>query len=244
MLATIINSIGVVVGALLGLFLGQRINERIRTVVFAAAGIMSIVLGIMMCIKGERILYLAISLFGGGILGTVIGIEPAIERFGAFLHRLLKPRATTATAADQPAQARFAQGFLDSSVLFCIGSMAILGSIQAGTSGDYSILLTKTVMDSFVAMLMAAALGAGVAFSGLSILIYQGAITLAAGLLAPLMSDLVISGISGTGGAIVLMIGLNLLGLTRIPTGNFLVSLVLAIGFALADPWMPAFMRT
>lgn len=231
MIATLINAGGVLVGALLGLFFARHISEPIKKTVFAAAGIMSLVIGITMAIKTERILYLSISLVGGGLVGTLLHIEDHIMRLGDRIKSLVPPSARGGS---------FAEGFLEASVLFCVGAMAIIGSINAGTTGDYTILLTKTVMDTFIAILFGAAMGLGVAFSALSILVYQGAITLAAGLIVPWLTPGVTAAINGTGGAIIIMIGLNLLGLTRIPTGNFLISLVAAVTLALVDPWMPA----
>lgn len=234
MIATIINSLGVLLGSILGLVFAKHISEKFRTVIFSAAGIMSLVIGILMAMKTERMLYLSLSLVLGGIAGTALGIEDRIKGLGEHMKKLLPTNA---------GKGNFAEGFLESSVLFCVGAMAIIGSIQAGTQGDYSLLLTKTVMDTFVAILLAAALGLGVAFSALSILVYQGALTLMSGSIAPHMTAVVSSSINGTGGAIVLMIGLNLLGLTKIPTGNFIMALVLAVVFALLDPYLPGFFR-
>lgn len=234
MIATIINSLGVLLGSILGLVFAKHISEKFRTVIFAAAGIMSMVIGILMAIKTERILFLSLSLVLGGIAGTALGIEDRIKGLGERI-KLLVPKSAGG--------GNFAEGFLESSVLFCVGAMAIIGSIQAGTQGDYSLLLTKTVMDTFIAILLAAALGLGVAFSAVSILAYQGALTLMSGFIAPHMTQVMTSSINGTGGAIVMMIGLNLLGLTKIPTGNFIMALVLAVVFAIIDPGLPAFLR-
>jgi uncharacterized membrane protein YqgA involved in biofilm formation len=111
-----------------------------------------------------------------------------------------------------------------------------VGSFKAGTEGDYSLILTKSVLDGFMAILMTAAMGPGVAFSALPILLYQGALTLAAGFLKPFVSDLMLAELTGIGGAFVLMIGLNLLGLKKIKTADFLPALLLIIVFVLADP--------
>jgi len=235
-IATIINSAGVLLGAIIGLVAARHIKEHIKSTIFTAAGMMSLIIGILMAIKTQRVLFLALSLVAGGLFGTMLRIEDRILSLGESIKKLL-PR-------QQGDNHSFARGFLESSVLFCVGSMAILGSLNAGAHGDYSLLLTKTVMDSFVAILLAASLGMGVAFSSVSILLYQGAITLLATTVAPYMSPLLISSISGTGGAMVMMIGLNLMGLTRIPTGNYLMSLVLAVAFVLADPYLPAILRS
>jgi uncharacterized membrane protein YqgA involved in biofilm formation len=136
----------------------------------------------------------------------------------------------------------FAQGFLVSSVLFCVGALAIIGSFQAGVEKNYELLLTKSVMDGFMAVLLTAAYGIGVGFSALPILVYQGALTLLAGVLSPFVSELMVSEISGVGGAMVVMIGLNLLELKTIKTADFLPGLVVVVGFVLADPFLSLFL--
>ena len=125
-----------------------------------------------------------------------------------------------------------------SSVLFCVGALAIIGSFRAGVEHDYELLFTKSVMDGFMAILLTAAYGISVGFSALSVLVYQGALTLLAGVLAPFVSDLMVSEISGVGGAMVVMIGLNLLELRTIKTADFLPGLVIVVLFVIADPWL------
>jgi uncharacterized membrane protein YqgA involved in biofilm formation len=247
MLATIVNSLAILIGSLLGLAFRRSISDSFRDIVFVAAGCLSLVIGILMAIKSEHILYLALSLVGGGIIGAALRVEEGVLRLGEAMRRLgqrwAKPAGLAGAEDGHMASSRFAEGFLESSVLFCVGSMAILGSIQAGTAGDYKLLFTKSVMDGVIAILLAAGLGAGVAASALSILVYQGAITLAAGFLQPWISPIILSMITSVGGPMVIMIGINLLGLRKIPTANFLPALVLALGFALADPWIPVMFK-
>jgi uncharacterized membrane protein YqgA involved in biofilm formation len=207
-----------------------------------------------MALRSGRIVYLAIALIAGGLIGTWLDIEGAILRFGVVLERLTtrrKPKTAAVVATGGAADASdtsaktiddgrsgwdFGHGFLNASVLFCVGAMALVGSFKAGTEGDYSLILTKSVLDGFMAILMTAAMGPGVAFSALPILLYQGALTLAAGFLKPFVSDLMLAELTGIGGAFVLMIGLNLLGLKKIKTADFLPALLLIIAFVLADP--------
>ena len=243
MIATFINAAAIIIGGLIGLLAGAfiRKNEGIQSMVFIGIGITTLVIGTMMALRTERILYLALALVSGGVIGEFLGIERGIGKIGASLHRLsLSFNQKKTLDPDHAAKgASFAAGFLEATVLFCVGSMAILGSIQAGLQGQYSILLTKSVMDGFMALLMAAGLGVGVLYSAVSIIVYQGAITLAAGLIGSSVPDLVLSEISGIGGAMILMISLNILGLKKIPTANFLPSLVIVVLFALADPVLP-----
>lgn len=248
MLATIINAVAILIGGIAGIVFRNRISEQVKTVIFVAAGVTSLVIGISMALKVERVLYFAVALVGGGLIGALLRIEDGVLWLGEKLRGIggkfgrRKVAVPDSLTAPSETGSGFARGFLEASVLFCVGAMAILGSIEAGTAGPYGpfpILLTKSVMDGFISILLAAALGAGVIASALSILIYQGLLTLGAGLLSQFISPLMVSMISAVGGAMVIMIGINLLGLKKIPTANFLPGIVIAVALAAADPWMP-----
>jgi uncharacterized membrane protein YqgA involved in biofilm formation len=232
MLAVFINVGAVVVGSLVGLLFGRKINEKLRTLVMTSAGLITLLVGLQMAWKGQRILYLLLSILIGGLIGYALDIEGGILKFGEALKRLV-PGAKNNSGG-------FAEGFLAASVLFCVGAMSILGSFQAGAEGKMDIILIKSVMDGCMAVILTGALGVGVGFSALSILVYQGALTLAAVGVKPWVDahPLVLSEVSGVGGLMVCMISLNLLELKKIPTGNFLPALVLVVGFVLLDPWL------
>lgn len=227
-IATFINAAAVVVGSLIGLLVGRGISERYRRVVFTAVGAVTLVIGMSMALSTQRFLYLALSLVIGGLVGTLLHIEDSIHALGERLR----------TRVGRGDDAGFATGFLSASVLFCVGALAILGSFQAGVEERYTLLLTKSVMDGFMAILLTAAWGVGVAFSAISILVYQGALTLLAGLIAPWVSELMLGEISGVGGAMVIMIGLNLLDLREIKTADFLPALAVVVVLVLVDPWI------
>jgi uncharacterized membrane protein YqgA involved in biofilm formation len=200
-----------------------------------SAGLVTLLIGLQMAWKDQRILYLVLSVLVGGLIGSALDIEGKILRIGDRLQRLV-PFETGGKD--------FAQGFLTSSVLFCVGAMSILGSFQAGAEGKMDIILVKSVMDGFMAFLLTGALGSGVGFSALSILLYQGSLTLLAVWVKPWVDlhPLVLAEVSGVGGIMVMMISLNLLELKKIPTGNFLPSLVLTVLLVLADPWLAPFL--
>ncbi|AEJ19092.1 DUF554 domain-containing protein [Gracilinema caldarium] len=249
MIATIVNALAVIFGSLLGLVLGGKISDKYRTVVFDGAGITTVVIGITMAITSQRIIYLALALIIGGLIGTALDFDSAILRFGRFLEKLsLKGKAkselkaTKVQSTENPTDHRsswdFGHAFLNASVLFCVGAMALLGSFKAGTEGDYTLILTKSILDGFMAILMTAAMGPGVAFSALPILVYQGLLTLGAQSVKPLVSSLMLSELTGVGGAMVLMIGLNLLSVKSIKTANFLPALVLIVILTLLDPYL------
>ncbi len=227
MIATLVNAAAVLVGSLLGLLLHGRIRQSFKVVVSAGAGIVTLVIGMKMAFEAASIVFLAISLILGGILGDWLRIEDGILRLGEALKRTF---ARGDAVAGAPGDGRdFAYGFLNASVLFCVGAMTLVGSFRAGTDADYSLIFTKSVMDGFMAIVLTAALGVGVAFSALTILVYQGGLTLLAASVKPLVSDLLMSELTGVGGALVLMIGLNLIGLTKLKTANFVPALVLIV---------------
>jgi uncharacterized membrane protein YqgA involved in biofilm formation len=212
--------LAVIVGSLLGLLLHAKIKESFKTVVYVGAGATSLIIGIQMAIQSSKIVYLALSLLIGGILGTWWRIEDGILALGDTLKR---------TFAKKETGTDFAFGFLSSSVLFCVGAMALIGSFKAGAEGDYNLIFTKSVMDGFMAIVFTAAMGIGVMFSALSVFVYQGILTLLSVWLKPLVSEALLRELTGVGGALVIMIGINLLGLAKLKTANFLPALLLIV---------------
>jgi len=154
MIATVINAAAIILGSLIGLLIRKGIKDEYRKVVFTAAGMTSLTIGIQMALKTTHILAFALALMIGGLVGTMLDIEGGIERLG----ERLKARFASKS------EGAFAAGFLNGSILFCTGAMAILGSFKAGTEGDYSLIFTKTVLDGFVSIIFASAMGIGVAF--------------------------------------------------------------------------------
>ena len=226
MLATLVNAAAVIVGSLIGLLLRGRIKESFKTVISVGAGITTVIIAVQMSLKSTQIVYLALSLIIGGLLGTWWRIEEGILSFGETLKR---------TFARRSDGAQFAYGFLNASVLFCVGAVSLVGSIKAGAEGNYDLILMKSVLDGFMSIVFTAAMGIGVAFSALSVLVYQGLLTLAAGWLKPLMSDTLLNELTGVGGGLVFMISLNLLGIAKPKTANFLPSLLLIVLFVLGE---------
>ena len=165
----------------------------------------------------------------GGLTGTFVKIEEKIEYFGEFLKRKF-------TLKDN--SGNFALGFLTASILFCSGSMAIVGSFQAGTQGVYDLIFTKSVIDGFVAIFMSTVYGVGVSFSIISIFLYQGTLTILSSFLEPYVSETMLTEVSAVGGATVMMIGINLLKLAKIKTGDFLPALIYSILLVLLIPYI------
>lgn len=229
MIATIINCLTVIAGSLFGLIFHRRISEAYKKIVFSATGLIALVLGLKMSFEGTKIIYLAFSLILGGILGEWWNIEGGIIRFGNFLRSKF---------AKKESGTDFAYGFLDASVIFCVGAMTLIGAFKAGAEGDYTLLLTKSIMDGFMAMILTSAMGLGVIFSALTIFVYEGGLTLVSIWLKPLVNDLVLSELTGVGGVLVIMVGINLLGLTKLKTANFLPALILILVFVAINPYL------
>ncbi len=218
MLAVLINCGAIIVGSLIGLLVGKHVKDNFKEIVFSCSGLITIVMGIQMSIATTNALVLLIALLLGGALGYLLKIEDRVLSLGDKLGK----------ATHNDGSQSFAQGFLTASVLFCSGAMAVVGSIQAGTTGDMTTILIKSVMDGCIAIVFASIYGIGVMFSFLSILIYQGFFTLAGGWIEPLIGEIGINELSAEGGVLLLMIGLGLLNIRKFKTGNFLPSLIFA----------------
>lgn len=229
MIATIVNTCAVLIGSLLGLLLRTKIKDSFKTIVQIGAGITSLIIGIKMALTGQKIVFLALSLIIGGILGEWWRIEDGILLLGEKLKT---------TFAKRQSGSEFGFGFLNASVLFCVGAMALVGSFKAGAEGNYELIYTKSVMDGFMAIVLTAAMGIGVGFSALSVLVYQGTLTIAAVWLSPLVSEMLLKELTGVGGALVVMIGINLLGLAKLKTANFLPALILIVLFVVGEGWV------
>ncbi|MFO7730845.1 MAG: DUF554 domain-containing protein [Spirochaetia bacterium] len=235
MIATIVNCITVIIGSLVGLLLRKNMSPKIKEVVYIGAGLISLAIGMQMTFESQRIVYMALAVILGGMLGTAWNIEGGIMNFGGWLQRTFAKNAESG--------ASFAQGFLDASVLFCVGALTIVGAIKAGAEGNYDLILMKSVLDGFMAIMFTAAMGIGVMFSVITILVYQGGLTLLAGVIGPLIGELGLAEISGTGGILILMIGMNLLKLHDIKTGNFLPALLVVLVFTTLDPYVVPFLQ-
>ena len=245
MLAVFVNCGAVILGSLIGLLFSKKFTDELSDMIQTACGIITLVIGLQMAFKYNSIVYMALSLIIGAIIGYALDIDGAILRFGGWLQKITSPKSKTSAqgellgadiALDEQKKHNFAYAFLNASVLFCVGAMSIVGSFKAGVEHDYTIIFTKSILDGFMAISFAAAMGIGTMFSIIFILIYQGGLTLLSGVLQPYVSDLLIDELSAVGGAIIIMIGVNLLGLKKIKTANYLPALVIEILFVVLVP--------
>lgn len=248
MLAVFVNCGAIILGSIIGLLFAKKFTEELSDMIQTACGIITLVIGLQMAFKYNSIVYLSLSLIIGAIIGYLLNIDGAILRLGAWLEKTVARKNRDATTQGYTSESEtvlnknpkhnFAYAFLNSSVLFCVGAMAIVGSFKAGVEHDYTIIFTKSILDGFIAISFAAAMGVGTAFSALMIFLYQGSLTLLAGVIQPYVSELLISEVSACGGAIIVMIGINLLGLKKIKTANFLPALLIEILFVLCVPFI------
>jgi uncharacterized membrane protein YqgA involved in biofilm formation len=211
-------------GSLLGLLVGRGIKEKYQETVIYGLALCVIVLGIQMALQGQHILLTIISLVVGSILGEALGIEEKLEQVGTLLaEKFQKSRKKGDAGTDA-----FVEGFLNASLLYCVGAMAIVGSIQDGLSGDPTTLYTKALIDGLSGIIYASNFGVGVLFSALSVGVYQGILTALAGFLGPWMSQLVVQEVAACGGLMILGIGINMTKLLKIRVGNMLPGLLVA----------------
>ena len=235
MIGTFLNIGTVLLGSLLGLLFGSRLPTRLKETVIAGLGLFTMVMGVQMFLKTENPLIVLGALLIGVMLGEWWKIEDGLQSLGRRLEeRFAKNGEPGRSKAEEPAThaprtSRFVRGFLTASLLFCVGPLTILGSIQDGLRGDYSLLAVKSVLDGFASLAFASTLGIGVMFSTLVILVYQGGISLLAAQLSAVVTEPMMNELTAVGG--VILVGLAISSLLEIKTirvGNFLPALAVA----------------
>jgi hypothetical protein len=227
---TLINVAAIIVGSLIGLLAGNRIPEKTRQTLISALGLFTLAYGIFIFGQTQNLLIPLFSLVLGTIFGELLKIEEGLNSLGENIQKKLASWKPNLTGESQ----RFVTGFVSASLLFVIGPMAILGSIQDGISGDFQMLAIKSLLDGIASIAFASTLGVGVVFSALIVLVYQGAISLLAGWIGQGFGEAVIAEMTATGGIILVGIAIsNLLQIKKIRTGSFLPALFLAVVFVL-----------
>lgn len=232
MTAVFINMATVILGSSLGIIFRNRIKQEYINSVIAALGLVTIVIGITSAIETENLLCVIICMALGTVLGELLRIDDRIEGAGDFVKdTLLRGKMN---------ESRFTEGFVSACILFCVGSMTIMGSFEAGINGDGSIIYAKSVLDFVSSTAFGAAMGIGVTFSALFILLFQGGLTLLAGALSPFLSPEVVTEMSAAGGAILIGMGINMLELSdkRIKVANMLPAVFLPIAFVPLYNWL------
>lgn len=221
---TIVNVAAIAAGSLVGLLVGRGIKEKYQETVIYGLALCVILLGLQMAFQGKHILITIVSLVIGSILGEALDIEDKLEKVGLWLAQKVQKAKGKGDAGTDA----FVEGFLSTSLLYCVGAMAIVGSIQDGLTGDATTLYTKALIDGLSGIIYASNMGIGVLFSALSVGVYQGTLTALAGLLGPYMSQTVVQEIAASGGLMILGVGINMTKLLKIRVGNMLPGLVVA----------------
>lgn len=229
--ATLINAALILVGSVIGLLFKNIISQRILSAVTKALGLCVLGIGVMGLIKTEDMLCVIICMVVGTVIGELLNIERGLERAGDWLR---------SKVAKQEGDSRFTESFVSAFLLFCVGAMTITGAIDAGMNGDYSTILSKSVLDGISSVSFAATMGVGVMFSVIPLLIYQGGITLLAGWIGPLLPAAVITEMTAVGSAIIVGIALNMLELSknRIRVSNMIPAMFLPIAYLPLANWL------
>lgn len=230
MLATYINCILVLAGSAVGVLLKGRIGPRFMSAMHSAMALCVMGIGIASAVKTEHTLCVIICMVVGTCLGVALRIEQRLDRLGDWIKRRVVRKGDTS---------QFTQGFVSAALLYCVGSMAVMGALEAGINHDYSILVSKGVIDGVTSISLAAINGVGVAFSVVPLLLYQGGLTLLAGLVGPLLTDVMVLEMSAVGGTVILGIGFNMLFPDKhIPVGDMLPAIFLPIAYLPLVSWL------
>ncbi len=223
MIGTIVNAGAVIAGSLAGMAVHSRLPKKITDAVFQAIGLFTIVIGIGMSLRSDRMLVVVLSLVLGTVVGQGIDIDRYIQRFSEYLQK----KSGKKSAGEAPG--RFTEGFIPATMLFCVGSMAILGAIEDGLGQTPDILYTKSLMDGISSVILASTFGAAILLSSVPMFIYQGAITLFAASMMRLMTEPMIADLTATGGVLLIGLGITILKIKEIKISNMLPALVAAV---------------
>jgi hypothetical protein len=216
-LGTLINVGAVIAGSLVGLFFHTRLPKRLTAIAFQAIGLFTVFMGVTMAMRTSSFLVMIFSIAPGAIAGELIDIDRHLKRLGDWLKSRVRSR-----------NERFTEGMVTAFLLFCMGSMTVLGAIEEGLGGRPNLLAAKSVLDGFASLALAASLGVGVLFSAVPLLLYQGGLTLFAGSLHNVLSNVVVNEVSAVGGLILVGLGINILEIRQLKVINMLPALVFA----------------
>lgn len=218
MLGTIVNAIAIILGAFVGILIKKGIKEKYKSTIMDGIGLSVVIIGIMGGIKANNIILAIASIVVGSIIGEMIDIDLKLDHLGLTMEKSFGK-----------GDSNFSKGFVTASLVYCIGAMAIVGSLESGLSGNHETLFAKSILDGITAVIFASTLGIGVAFSAIPVFIYQGAITLLANLVKDLLTPEVINEMSAVGGILILAIGINILGIKKIKVANMLPAIFIPL---------------
>ncbi|TKB25942.1 DUF554 domain-containing protein [Desulfopila sp. IMCC35006] len=221
MLGTIVNALAIIAGSLLGLLFSKGIPENYKEIILSGVGLSVVLIGIRSALVSNNLMVIIFSVIVGALLGEWLKIEKKLERLGVFLESKV-----TAKSDDSKS---FARGFVTASLVFCVGSMAIVGSLESGLTGNHQTLFAKSVLDGVTSIIFASAMGLGVMFSSLAVFIYQGLITITAVFMKSFLVPATIQEMTSVGGLLIMAIGFNMLKITTIRVGNLIPAIFLPL---------------
>ena len=234
MFGVLVNALAIFVGGSIGLAVKKGIPERFSKVIMIGLGLCVMYIGISGSLQGENLIVFVLSIVLGVTIGTALRIDERLTSLGKMIEkRITSKKSKNDDKRDNEntlnAKPSFTKGFVNASILFCVGAMAIIGSFESGLTGDHSIIYAKSLLDFIAALMLTVSLGFGVIFSAIAVLVYQGLLVLLAQLLRPLLYDPVtLAEIGRTGSVIIIALGLNMLGVTKIKIADFLPAIILA----------------
>jgi uncharacterized membrane protein YqgA involved in biofilm formation len=229
MLGTIVNALAIIVGGLIGLLFGKGIAEKYKQTILQGVALSVILIGWKSALATDQLLIVIISMVAGATIGEGLNIEGRLERLGQWLE---------ARVSAGPGSS-LARGFVTASLVFCVGSMAIVGALESGLTGNHQTLFAKSILDGVISIVFASTMGAGVLFSSAAVFLYQGLITLAAVFLKPLLAAATVAQMTAVGGLLIVAIGLNMLGMVKIRVGNLLPAIFLPLVYHLLRLLLP-----
>jgi uncharacterized membrane protein YqgA involved in biofilm formation len=229
MLGTIVNSLAIIGGCLVGLVVKGRLTEKISSTIMNGLALCVLYIGISGALKGQDTLQIIICIAIGALVGEIIDIDKRLNDLGEIIERKINNSRKNVSSE----KISISEGFVTSSLLFCVGAMAVVGSLESGLQGNNTTLFAKSILDGVSSIIFTSSLGIGVILSSVAILIYQGSITLLAGGLSTILTDTVISNMSAVGSLLIVGLGFNMLGLSKIKVANLLPAIFIPIIFGL-----------
>ena len=232
MLGTIVNSLAILAGGVFGLVFRKGISARFSHTVMQGLGLAVFMIGLAGALRSENVLLLIFSMVIGSLVGEAMNIEGALSKLGKWIEN-----------RSGQGEGQVARGFVTASLLYCVGAMAIVGALESGLTGNHETLYAKSLLDGVTAVIFASTLGIGVLLSALSVLIYQGAITLAASLVAAFLVESVIIEMSAIGGLLIMGISINILEIKKVPVGNMLPAVFIPLLYPVVEPYIAGLIR-
>jgi len=230
MLGTLVNSLAIIAGSLLGLFFSKGIADNYRDIIMNGVGLSVILIGIKSALSSNDLMVVIFSVILGALLGEAARIEARLEALGKYLEKKVAAKSSDTSS--------FARGFVTASLVFCVGSMAIVGSLESGLTGNHQTLFAKSVLDGVTSVIFASAMGLGVMFSGAAVFLYQGLITMTAVFMKNFLVPETISQMTSVGGLLIMAIGFNMLKITTIRVGNLIPGIFLPLVWFILRGWL------